>query len=172
LPNGKTLKDGKQQKVSGNIHFYYNTVIAKDQPLSIGILNNKALSPINSTFYNNIFYSENTLTNSTGYSEDGIDIDNNIFFASIKNRNESQLFIGWNGENRLNLKNSNNWTDNIYQKIEFEKLVRINEIPQKSPYVLCEKDRNRIRQIYRVKKLPDFFPSSNILNNRELPGAI
>ncbi len=172
LPNGSVLKDGKKQRVSGNVHFYYNTVISKDQPFSIGGYNNKAGSPINSTFYNNIFYSEGILTYSTGFSEDGIDVDNNLFYSSFKNKKEPRMFIGWNGANHhKRLKNDASWTGNIFKKIEFKSIERIQNFPEDSPFVICEKDKKKVENSFTSKKLPSHYPEAKILNQRRLPGA-
>ncbi len=172
LPNGQVLKDGQKQKVSGNVHFYYNTIIAKVQPFSIGLYNKKFMSPVNSSFYNNIFYSQGTLTNSTGFSDDGIDIDNNLFYSSFKVKKEPRLFIGWDGSNHSkSLKNNNKWSDNIFQKIEFEEFKSLNSMPENSPFKLCKKDKKGLLKTYYPKTLPDHFPGAEVLNNRQLPGA-
>lgn len=169
LPNGKILKDGKKQFVSGNVHFYYNTVIARSEPLSIGMYGSKYISPVNSTFYNNIFYSEGTLTNSTGFEADGIDIDNNLFYSSFKDKREPRLFIGWNGVNHSkSLKNSSKWTDNVLMKIEFDDLEKAEEY---GDYKMCNKSKSQILSRVFVKKLPLEYPGANELNLRELPGA-
>lgn len=168
LQNGTKLKDGVKQRVSQNIHFYYNTVIAKDQPLSIGDYSQKYASPRNASFYNNIFYSEATLTNSTGFAADGIDIDNNVFFSSFKNRKEPRLFIGWNGRNHgKTIMPTKGWTGNKIIKIEFKKLKGSIQ-PEK--FKLCDKSISRLKAQYQTKKLPEHFPGAPALNSRELPG--
>jgi len=174
LPDGEKLLNGKKYKISQNVHFYYNTVISNDRPLSIGIYtNDKSYAPMNSSVYNNIFYSNGLLAYSTGYAEDGIDIDNNLFYSTTINldRRDTYIFVGWNGSKKTrNLQNNSQWTNNVYKKIEFENLDLITQKPDSEPYKLCKKSIQDLENKFELKRLPSHFPSANTLNKRKYPG--
>jgi parallel beta helix pectate lyase-like protein len=163
LVNGEKLKNGEMMKVSGNVHFYYNTLISRKIPFTVGSYNKKEYSPVQSTFYNNIFVSEGVLTNSTGFSEDGIDVDNNVFFSSFKDKSDDRLFIGWNGSNHYKtLKNDNEWSENQFLKLNYE--------IKKGKFHWCRKSQKALSKV-PCKKLPPEYPDAQQLNQRDKPGA-
>ncbi len=163
LKGGEKLKNGKHMKVSGNVHFYYNTFISKTPPLTLGVYNKKEFSPINSTFYNNVFLSDGVITNYTGFAEDGIDIDNNVFCTSYKNLPEGLLFIGWDGPNHFRtLTNNNKWTNNAILKLSY-KWKRGN-------FKWCKESKKALSK-FKLKSIPSSFPENDTVNKRTIPGA-
>ena len=161
LPNGKKMKDGHSMKVSGNVHIYYNTIVSPKDPLTVGNYAKKEYSPVNSTIYNNVFMSKSGLTHSTGFAQDGIDIDNNVFWSTREEVTDDRLFIGWNGANHgRSMKRSKEWTGNRLVKLDFKK----NKVEWKNR-------TKRALKKFELKILPDTFPDAEELNARTKPGA-
>ena len=162
LPNGKRMKDGHPMKVSGNVHMYFNTIISPKDPLTIGNYAKKEYSPVNSTIYNNIFMSRGGLTYSTGFAEDGIDVDNNVFWSTLEEVADDRLFIGWNGTNHSrSVIDSGDWMGNRMIKLNFK---RNNNVKWKNR-------TKRALKKFELKILPDTFPDAEELNARTKPGA-
>jgi hypothetical protein len=162
LPDGNVLKDGVRQNVSGNVYFYYNTIRSLEEPFSIGAYGVKSISPINAKFYNNIFYSDGVITNSTGFKADGIDIDNNVFYSSFKNKKEARIFIGWDGNNHYrSLPSDNDWSDNKYLSIKWNK----------DKMTIDKKTEKNLLKSFSTKQLSKEFMAYNMLNSRRMPGC-
>lgn len=162
LPDGNVLKDGVKQNVSGNVYFYYNTIRSVEEPFSIGAYGVKSVSPINAKFYNNIFYSDGVITNSTGFKADGIDIDNNVFYSSFKNKKEARIFIGWDGNNHYrSLPSDNDWSDNKYLTIKWNK----------DNMTIDKKTEKKLLKSFSTKQLSKDFMAYSTLNSRKMPGC-
>lgn len=103
LGNGRIEKDGKLQRVSGNVAFEHNTVIARDIPVDICNFRNKYSCPVNSSFVNNIFHSEGTIVASSAYRIDGVVVNHNLL-SSADTRSNANLITGWNGNKNLDMR--------------------------------------------------------------------
>ncbi len=163
LPNGKSIKNGESVKLSGNVHFYHNTCISKNNPLAVGNHLKKQRSPVNSTFYNNIFVSSGTLMQSTGFQEDGIDIDNNVFYSSKNGVTEKNLFIIDKGKkSEFNANTSQAWTGNKILPLEYNF--------KKGEFNWSKNSVERLEK-FKLKRLPQHYPDAEMLRTRLTPGA-
>lgn len=165
--NGKETKNGRKVRISKNVHAYYNTVISTTSPFDIGSYSRRELSPVHSSFYNNIFYSENTLTLSTGFVTDGIDIKSNIWYSKYGDK-KGKVFRGWNGNNAYRtLPKSKDWTGNIETRIQFE--MKEIDFDLRAPQVCNMKD---IMKKWVTRKIDNTWPDAENLNKRNFPGYI
>lgn len=83
---GLTEKDKTQ-----DVHIYHNTFFSLDNVLDIGSKTKPQFNPRNSTFYNNLFLSKRSISNSYGRPSDGIDYQGNVFNSSVRSNSKEDI---------------------------------------------------------------------------------